>query len=175
MANITYPYSDENMEYDYDSHRYVLTEKCVLDELNINLNSRLNNRGSANNQSVAKFILDEISSSIYLHIYASSNQDDLKEFLCAKCPSARKIIKDAMKQQLLYLLASGEIARYSGVNVKTGKAIPLNNIRGRVTIDYKAEMILERKLPDYYGYNLLYAGDMPISQGIVLDYEKAGY
>ena len=47
MATITYPFSDENMEYDYDSHRYVLTEKCVLDELNIDLLTRLNTRGHA--------------------------------------------------------------------------------------------------------------------------------
>lgn len=172
---MTYPYNDENMIYDYEEHRYILTEDCVLRELNIDLSQRLNTKGSASKQDLPKQILNEVSISIYSEIYASSNQDELKEYLCAKCPSARKILKDAMKQQLLYLLTSGEVARYSGVNTKTGKVIDPKYLRGAVTIDYKAERILLRQLKEYGGYNLMYAGTMPIAIGIVLDYEKAGY
>ncbi len=41
------PYSDAYMRYDELKHRYILTPKCVLDELGIDMEARLSAKGSA--------------------------------------------------------------------------------------------------------------------------------
>ena len=100
MAVKTYPYTDENMEYDYDNHRYVLTDKCVLDELNIDLIMRLNTRGSAVQQLQPKKFLKRVSAIVYTQIYRHNINNEVQEYILAKAPSARQIIKEAMLNQV---------------------------------------------------------------------------
>lgn len=40
------PYSDAYMHYDELKHRYILTPKCVLDELGIDMEARLSAKGN---------------------------------------------------------------------------------------------------------------------------------
>ena len=145
---MSYPNSDELMTYDFNKHRYILTNKCVLDELNENLAERLNMRGSASAENVINSVLDLISLNVYNFIYSHTIQRFFVERILAKAPSARNVIKEAMKQQVLYFLVNGQIDKYAGVDVKKGQAMLLKDLRGERTIDPQAIMILDNPLEE---------------------------
>lgn len=172
MAEIIYPYGDDAMVYDLDEHRYILTEQCVLKELNINLGVRLNSRGSATVQKVPSEILDQISQTIYGEIYKCSIFNDFQEYLLAKMPSARKIIKEAMKQQVLYFLVNGDTSRYSGIDIKNSKALDLKVLRNKSVLDPRTEQILWKPIKET-GLSILYSGYYSINYDF--SYEKDNY
>lgn len=167
---MNYPFDDDYMIYDFDSHRYVLTPKCVFDELNVNLAQRLNVTGSANAQIAPNQVLNQISTTVYSEIYDRSNQNEIQEYALAKCPSLRKIIKEAMKQQVLYFLFNGDVSVYGGVDVKKGTKAPSYNDR---ILAPMAEKILSRPVKELGGVSILYGGHYPIV--VKLDYETENY
>lgn len=117
---MTYPYNDEYLKYDYENHKYILTEKACLDKLNINLGELLNLGGSANQEREINNFLEEISDFIYSQIYDYSSQWQIQEYQIAKCPSARDVIMKAMLKQIDYARLNGALYQYSGVDVKKG-------------------------------------------------------
>lgn len=159
--NTTYPYSDEMMYYDYTKHRYILTAECVLQELNIDLADRLNTSGSNNKENTPKYILDIISMQIYNFIYSFSTKYLYVQWLLAKMPSARDILKECMKQQVLYFLINGQIDKYSGVDFRKNTGIELNRIRGINAIDPMTYNMLQQPLYET-GVSLLYTGRYPV-------------
>lgn len=161
MADTTYPYSDEMMFYDYTKHRYILTPKCILEELNIDLAERLNTAGSNNQENAPKFILDLISMQIYNFIYSFSSKYLYVQWLLAKMPSARDILKECMKQQVLYFLINGQVDKYSGLDFRKNNALELGKIRGLASIDPIAYTMLQQPLYET-GVSLLYTGRYPV-------------
>lgn len=113
-----YPFDDEYLKYDYDEHRYILTEKAVLDKNNTSLIERLNYCGEVNKERVANIFLDEISELVYSQIYDYSSQPAIQEYQIAKIPSARNVIMRAMLKQVDYVLLNGFINQYGGVDFK---------------------------------------------------------
>lgn len=154
MSN--YPLSDDKMFYDYDKHRYILTEKCVLDELNVDLAYRLKTKGNAYSENYASTVLDQISLQVYNFIYQHNSQWLYVQMLLAKAPSARQVIKEAMKQQVLYFLMNGALDKYSGVDIRKGSAMSLDSIRN-ASIDPQAVTMLQQPLVET-GLSLLYCG-----------------
>lgn len=171
----TYPYDDEYMKYDYNKHRYILTPKCILDELNINLNERLNTRGANNKENYAQQVLDQISLQIYNFIYSHNSQWLFTQKILAKAPSARFVIKEAMKQQIMYFLMNGQIDKYSGVDLRKNTALNPNSIRGDIAIDPQAIIFLENPLQET-GLSLLYRGRyMSIFANKMPNYQEENY
>lgn len=111
MAEQTYPYDDDYFKYDYDTHRYVLTSNAILDDLNMNMSS-LNPTESATKDNMSNVYLKRISDIIYRVIYRATTQPQYVEYLLAKCPSARNILKNAMEEQFLYMRARGDLSLY---------------------------------------------------------------
>lgn len=103
-----YPFNDSAMEYDFARHQYVLTEQGVLDELNINLDTELNTVNAANRQNAKKVALKRVSGLVYMHLYKHNSAPTI-EYIIAKCPSARDIIKRALQAQLEYMCAVGDL------------------------------------------------------------------
>lgn len=171
---MVYPYSDELLYYDKTKHRYILTPKCVLLELNTNLEQRLNTRGAENAENYAKSILDQISLYVYNFIYQHNAQWLFVQKILAKCPSAREVIKEAMKQQVLYFLMNGQIDKYSGVDVRSGRAMDLRDLRGLSNIDPQTIIILEQPLVET-NTSLLFRGRYNNILTSPPDYEKEGY
>lgn len=99
------PYSDEHMIYDYETHRYILTEKFALDELGINLKNILIN------DVAVKRALKQASNQVYRFIHSCNTAESLQDYIIAKTESGRKIIKEAMAEQLMYLTMGGDISR----------------------------------------------------------------
>lgn len=104
----TYPLTDSNMIYDFNKHRYILTADYALNVLGIDLIEKLGGVRSINAQGAVNALLDmRISLRIYSLLY-SHNDKQLLEYIMAKSPSARKILLEAMGQQLLHLVTYGE-------------------------------------------------------------------
>lgn len=166
---MTYPLTDEYMFYDYEEHRYILTPKYVLDKLAIDLKMRLNMSGTFSEENLASAVLDQLSREVYQYIYNQSNQNDFQEYVLAKTEDGRKVIKDAMREQVLYFLANGDLSQYSGVNVAKGNVMPEFYER---TISPNAKKVLTRVIPEI-GTSIVYEGHYPFI--FKKDYVKMGY
>ena len=171
----TYPYDDETMFYDWDTHRYILTPECVFDELNINLAERLNKRGSAVAENVPSNVLRRISNIVYGEIYKCSEYNDVQEYLLAKCPSLRKNIKEAMKEQVVYFLINGDTSNFSGIDLKTGRVIEIDRLRNQSRLAPDAEIILQRPIKElgHGACSILYQGKWNIYKDF--SYERDNY
>lgn len=101
------PYSNEEMTYNKSKHRYVLTKNyCVRN--NVDLDAELNTYGMVNKSAAAENLLDRISRSIYLHCYGYGMSRAKKEHDMATVEELRPVIRDAMMEQLLYVMANGD-------------------------------------------------------------------
>ncbi len=139
------PYSDAYMRYDELKHRYILTPKCVLDELGIDMEARLSAKGSANPQATINALLDRVSALTYRFIYAHNIDNEAQRYAIETLPSARRILFEAMKAQLTYVMAVGDLSLSSD-----------KNKRMQYMDDVAAE-ILSNPLPEL-GHSLIYTG-----------------
>ncbi len=101
-----YPFSDKYMTYDFTKHRYVLTNNFITEVLGIDLLSRMK-IANVNSTTIINSLLNRISSRVYDYLYRF-NERDMIQYVVAKFPSAREIIKDAMSEQALYMLSIGD-------------------------------------------------------------------
>ncbi len=170
-----YPYNDETMFYDYTTHRYILTPACVLNELNTNLAERLNKRGSAVAENVPSDVLRRISNIIYSEIYKRSEYNDVQEYLLAKCPSLRQIVKDAMKAQVLYFLINGDTSNFAGIDLKNGRIIDIDRLRNQSRLAPDAEIELQKPIRELGDgkVSILYQGGWNVFK--CFDYEADKY
>lgn len=136
--------SDNYLIYDKFKKRYILTPKCVLDELGINLEVRLNVKKSSTPQATVNAFLDRVSYLIYNYIFKHNDKQTL-QYILDNVISTREIIKEAMKCQLLYILSVGDLTMSTDINKR------------KFWLDDSAYAILLRELPET-GKSLLYTG-----------------
>ena len=117
------PYSDNLMTYNERVHRYVLTQECVLEDMNIDLGAVLNTSDVADIGNAPERLLDRVSMQIYEWIYSVNPFRFRTERELALHEKNRYFILEAMKEQLLYILNNGDLTAVSGVNIDTGMAI----------------------------------------------------
>ena len=118
------PFTDEQMEYDRTEHRYRLTESYVLKRLNRNLSALLADHGGASDTSnETRVFLDRVSRQIYGYCYRCTPYPKARERMMALDESKRGAIRDAMAEQMIYILNNGDLSAYTGVNVETGATI----------------------------------------------------
>ncbi len=136
-----YPLSDDFMIYDYTTHHYVLTEEDVMTNLGINLAARMNN------ENAVSALLRQISRQVYSHIHAYTYQGcgAIKEYIIATTEKGRQVIKEAMEQQLIYVLAVGDLSRSTDPNKRV------------LSFDRTAELVLLETIPEL-GTSILYTG-----------------
>ncbi|MBP5466855.1 MAG: hypothetical protein J6Y43_04775, partial [Clostridia bacterium] len=102
---MNFPYSDDYMTYDYTLHRYVLTEKDILDNFAINMTARFKNANTVHT------VLKQVSMQVYNYIHEYNVNTEIQDYIIAKTEKGREIIKQAMEQQLLYWLTVGDLTR----------------------------------------------------------------
>ena len=117
------PFTDNLMTYNERAHRYVLTEECVLEDLNIDLKAVLNTSDVADIANAADRFLDRISIVIYTWIYSVNPFRFRAERDLALNVNVRPFLYEAMKEQVLYVLNNGDLSALSGVNVDTGMTV----------------------------------------------------
>lgn len=149
---MTLPYSDKEMRYDMNCHRYVLTETGVANGLNLVLKNELNMTGSMNEANEINNFLDEVSEDIYEYIYSHSSNRMITEYLLAKKQQYREAIKSAMLKQAKYMKLNGNIGDESGLNFLDGRYMEYDQIDGR-RISMRARTVLANA-------GLLYSGPL---------------
>ena len=117
------PYSNNEMIYNTKTHRYILNQGHVLTDMNIDLSTALNTSDSADVANAAEKFLDRVSMLIYSWIYSVNPFRFRTERELALNENYRPIIRDAMKEQVLYILNNGDLSAVSGVNVDSGITI----------------------------------------------------
>ena len=140
------PYSDDYMTYDEAQNRYVLTEKAVLDEYGIDLSAEALDSG---NLIAVKSILRRVSKNVYNFIHGFSCQNETQDLMIARSESGRQMIQAALLEQFLYMRVNGDLSLSSNRDER------MNAVSDDV------REILERRLPEYCGYSVLYSGALP--------------
>ena len=138
-AKMKYPYSDDYMTYDFHSHRYVLTEKDVVEYMGIDLKEH------NDNENARSMILRQVSLQIYNFIHSHNTATDWQDYIIAKTETGRRIIKEAMEQQLKYLLSVGDAS------------ILLDKTKRELWIDEMAKEILLTHIPEI-GTSICFTG-----------------
>lgn len=118
------PISDDQMIYDSSEHRYRLTEKYVLQRMNRDLRQILADHGGAfDTSNEPSMLLDRISRQIYSFCLRSTPTPYRREQMMALDHGKRIAIRDAMAEQLVYVLNNGDLSAFTGVNIDTGSTI----------------------------------------------------
>ena len=86
-AKPVYPYDDEYMIFDKTTGHYVLTEKYVIEQLGIDLSSRINERNAINPSALVARFLKQASNMVYNYIHEFNTANCLQDLLIAKIPS----------------------------------------------------------------------------------------
>lgn len=106
-----YPYNDDFMTFDELTGHYVLTEKYAFEQLGLDLYGDINDRNSINAQIAVSRILKQCSNMIYNFVHEFSIYNQRQDFIIANVPTMRKIIMEAMGEQLLYMSQVGDLSR----------------------------------------------------------------
>lgn len=155
-----YPFDDEIMTYDYNTHKYVLTERGVEIELGENLDVILNTTDDANPSTLAERILKRVSQTVYRYIYRDTQNEAWLEYILAKHPPLRDRVKEMLQAQLMYMLENGDISLYSGVNFARGQIMDVNALRDRAAVAPDVEYLANETVEEL-GYSLKYLGALP--------------
>lgn len=142
---MNYPYSDNEMIYDRRMHMYVLTEECIRQNLGVNMDEYLDSSGDVNPSSLGERISKRISQHLYRHIYAYTQNKLYIEYLLAKYPPCREIIKECLLNEVYYNLRNGDF--YNSVD----SAVPWE-----MSVSPDTRSLLAEPLPN--GVRLLYGG-----------------
>lgn len=117
------PQSDGQMEYDANRHKYTLTPEYVLDDLGIDLDAVLADGNAADRGRNPGIFLHRVSEQIYGAIYKATPFRYSMERWLALTPKRRNTLRDAMAEQVLYILQNGDISAYTGVDAVSFAAI----------------------------------------------------
>lgn len=161
---MTYPFDDTYMTYSAITHRYTLTQQAAKDLCNIDLAVELDTSGLPNAGNMADQYLDNVSMQIYQYIYSYARNMYAAEFDLAKTPTLRRVVMDAMRYQLSYMVANGDLASVSGVSFRNGQTMDRKAIK-TASIAPMVETILINSGICYTGF----------SPWFKVDYEGEGY
>lgn len=137
-----YPYDDDFMTYDHATNRYILTLQDVAQNLGVDLESRIKYTNAIST------LLNRVSLKIYAFIHTHNVDNNYQDYIIAKTEAGRKIIKEAMEEQLLYFLAVGDLSR------------SIHEEERRISIDQTAIEVLTQPIPEI-GCSILYCGRLP--------------
>ncbi len=149
------PLNDEYMIYDYRKHRYMLTEKAVLELLGENLNDLTDGNVTLKNK-----LLMDASADVYGYIYEDSRSPDYLERIMALDEDLRPTIQDMLLAQLEYTLYNGKLSLYAGINLAKQSALDISRIRNESKVAETVVQETHRILPGY-GICLKYRGRLP--------------
>jgi hypothetical protein len=156
-----YPISADDMVYNKDRHIYVLKADYVKQNTGIDLSLMVNSPYVVDKTTAVNNLLADISMEVYLYIYSHNMRyKDYIEYLLAKSPKARELMKEALMKQLSYIVRNGKINEFVGINVSynANKAYtPIEELRGDRAIHPEAIQILSEPIEN--GLKILYSGN----------------
>lgn len=143
----------KDMYFDEAVNRYVLADDFVKQETGIDLATWLNTFGDANPSDVPRRFLKRVSMIIYNYIERRTFQSRAVINARISVPCNWQVFCEALLNQVLYMVNSGDYGLQSGVNLKDGRAMHLSELRGNVRISPDAIDCL-------LNGGFLYAGNM---------------
>lgn len=129
------PYSDDDMIYDYQTHRYVLTLDYARRN-GIDLEARVRSVDTTAAANIINNVLRTVSTQIYTYIFAHNMNRRALEYVIAKSETARNVVKDAMREQLAYITTQGDLSRTTEKDKR------------KMYIDIMAKLILDTDVPE---------------------------
>lgn len=155
---MVYPFSDTYMTYSTINHRYTLTQQAAKDLCNIDLETQLDMSALPNASNMADQYLDGVSTAIYQYIYTYASNLFAAEYDLAKESKFRNIIKEAMRYQLIYQVANGDLNSASGVNIRTGQILDRKALRAASIAPMSEKMLINSGIC-YTGYSPAFEPD----------------
>ena len=129
---MTYPYSDDYMIYDYDTHMYYLTPKAAMDLIGENLDTRLNTYGDTNTSTLAERFCKKSARKLWRYVKAHTYEYSYIEYIVAKDKNLRRFVQDLLVSQLEYNLLNGFPDEDSGMI--NNSVLPISEIRNERNI-----------------------------------------
>lgn len=141
------PTDTSAMKYNYTYHMY------ILDVAEFNKKTGIDFVTSEGSLTKANDMMYRISRTIYNYIYNHTHYRDSMEYWLATTTDIRGIIQIALEEQARYQSdASIEFLKsQNGVNFQNGMQVPLERIRGEITVAPDAVSIMRQ-------HGLLYTG-----------------
>lgn len=102
------PYSDENLRYDENKHKYYLTEQALINE-GIDIRGRIAEGSATSPEYVINGFINRVSAVIYSHIHEFNADNKHQDFLISHIPSARNMIFNALINQAIYMYRNGDL------------------------------------------------------------------
>jgi hypothetical protein len=121
------PFSDKELNYDNNNHRYILTAEYCRDK-GIDLDIVIDKNLFPDTQTSVDIVLDRISLLVYTNIYNYGRHKEDKEYLLACNPQLRTIIRDAMFERLNYVTSSGDLSTKSGALIDQGTRVSTRDL-----------------------------------------------
>lgn len=143
---MNYPYTDNDMYYDYNTHRYVLTNQFIFNELGEDIESNLNS------PQMAKAFYNRISVLVYAYIHSHNSDTMMQDYILAKTKSGREIIRNAMLLQVIAIVLNGDWSLSSDVFKR----------ENFIDITVKEELL--KTIPEI-GTTILYTGNLNFISG----------
>jgi hypothetical protein len=112
----TYPFNDNDLTYDFNTHRYTLTKQYMLNN-GMNLDELLESTGDANKNTLPARFLRRVSDLVYEHIYSFNHDMLAVEYELAKNPQVREKIKRVLLEQAMYMISNGDLTIESGISI----------------------------------------------------------
>lgn len=122
-----YPRNDNLMQYDYNRHRYFLTENVLLTELGINFND-VPAGMDANPSDRAIRFSKEVSDEVYRYLYKDCMNTGWLRFELATIPELREVIFEMLLAQARYNAKNGFLDDFSGIDIYKGKSFSRKDI-----------------------------------------------
>jgi hypothetical protein len=156
-----YPISAEDMVYNKDKHMYILNADYIKQNTGIDLTLMVNSPYVVDKATAVNNLLADISMQLYLFIYNHNMRyKDYIEYLLAKSPKARDMIREALMKQVSYIVRNGKINESVVINVsynQNNAYAPIEELRGDRAIHPEAIMILSEPIEN--GLKILYSGN----------------
>jgi hypothetical protein len=132
------PTDTDSMKYDLTYHKY------ILDVAAFNTKTGIDFVAIEGSLTKAKDMMYRISRTVYNFIYAHTHYRNQMEYWLATQTDLRPIIQEALEEQARYQSdMSAEFLKYqSGINFQNGMQIPMDRIRGEVSISPDTVAIL---------------------------------
>lgn len=112
---MNYPFDDDYMKYDYNTHIYYLTPKAAIDLIGENLDTRLNTYGDSNPSTMAERFCKKSARKLWRYVKAHTYEYSYIEYIVAKDGNLRKFVQDLLLSQLEYNLLNGFPDEESGM------------------------------------------------------------
>ena len=159
---MNYPFDDDYMKYDYNTHIYYLTPKAAIDLIGENLDTRLNTYGDSNPSTMAERFCKKSARKLWRYVKAHTYEYSYIEYIVAKDGNLRKFVQDLLLSQLEYNLLNGFPDEESGMfnnsvaaisEIRNERAISpdnYNDVFGVFLPGYRFTMCTNTHLPTVY-------------------------